>query len=370
MAETGEVVFEAKNEPTNEPANTLTGEPAAAAERPPMVMPPEVSRELCSMFGCTPDTLGQLLSTIHGDPEKILPLLSVLSPSYVAVKVRFETRRQNEFAGALCIVGKGMSGEVIDEAIWVGSNGLPRTFTVDASWESVRNTIQELSSVLERVSYKRVREPISKVFSATAINSLFKSDENIAEVTSQFSSALTSQFHYDLVVEIRVERFNKTRLDSGGLGEPDAKPDTQESGVADDVALPVGDIRIACVPALDPVKGRAVVDLRPNDIVVVELQGGGLASILRRTMTRNGELSAFPVMTAEKLPSGQTAVTLAISEGIRGVFKSSPDLRVKLAPKMNPFSNDDGKLPLLVKMLAATAVAGILFLFAYILFLR
>ena len=164
MAETGEVVSEA----TNEPANELTSELTAADERSPLVVPPEVSRELCSMFGCTPDTLGQLLSTIHGDPEKILPLLSVLSPSYVAVKVRFETRRQNEFAGALCIVAKGMSGEVIDEAIWVGSNGLPRTFTVDASWESVRNTIQELSSVLERVSYKRVREPISKVFSATA----------------------------------------------------------------------------------------------------------------------------------------------------------------------------------------------------------
>ncbi len=263
-----------------------------------------------------------------------------------------------------------MSGEVIDEAIWVGSAGLPRTFTVAASWESVRNTIQELSSALERVSYKRIREPISKVFSATAINSLFTSDENIAEVTSQFSSALTTLFHYDLVVEIQVERFNKARLDSGGLGEPDAKPAPQESGVTEDVTLPVGDIRIACVPALDPVRGRAVVDLRPNDIVVVELQGGGLASILRRTMTRNGELSAFPVLTLEKLPSGQMAVTVAISDGIRGVFKTSPDLRVKLAPKMNPFSNQDGKSPLLVKMLAATAIAGILFLFAYILFLR
>ena len=110
MAETGEVVFEAQNEPTNE----LTSEPTVAdEERPPLVIPPEVSRELCSMFGCTQETLGQLLSTIHGDPDKILPLLSVLAPSYVAVKVRFETRRQNEFAGALCIVGKGMSGESV-----------------------------------------------------------------------------------------------------------------------------------------------------------------------------------------------------------------------------------------------------------------
>ena len=83
MAETGEVVFEAQNEPTNE----LTSEPTVAdEERPPLVIPPEVSRELCSMFGCTQETLGQLLSTIHGDPDKILPLLSVLAPSYVAVR--------------------------------------------------------------------------------------------------------------------------------------------------------------------------------------------------------------------------------------------------------------------------------------------
>jgi hypothetical protein len=362
MTETAEEVFEEKSDSVNEPADTESRISFRS-------LPPEVTGELCSMFGCSPDALDQLLSAIRGDPDRVLPLLSALAPAFVAVKVRFETRRQNEFAGAVCIIAKGMSGEVIDETIWVGSTSLPGTFSVESSWESVRNTIQEMTSALERVSYKRVQEPVRKVFSPTAINSLYRSDENIAEMAAEFSSTLTSLFHYDLTVEIHIERFNKTRLDLGGLGEPEKKSSPEEVTVPEDAVLPVGEVRIVCLPALDPVKGRAVSDLRPNDVVIVDLQGSGLASILRRTLTRNGTATAFPVLTIEKLQSGQCAVTLAISEGIRGIFKSSPDLRVKLAPAANPFSSEDGRVPLMVKMLAATAVAGIVFLFTYFFFL-
>ncbi|NLA90320.1 MAG: hypothetical protein GX843_01575 [Synergistaceae bacterium] len=63
---------------------------------------------------------------------------------------------------------------------------------------------------------------------------------------------------------------------------------------------------------------------------MVELEKtGGLATIINKIVERAGENTVFPVMSVERLQSGQALVKLHISNGIEGILRVSADLKLK-----------------------------------------
>lgn len=301
-------------------------------------LPKEAADELCQIFSCTPDALDAILRGTSGDPDQIINLVKTLSPSFIAVKIRFDGRKRQDLGGALCFVARGNTGEILDESFWVSSRSLPETFDITAGWESVRNAIISIGGEPDRSLYSRMLKGAKSVLTPTAINNLFQSmaakDEILAALEKNFSSIV----HYDLIFELNTETFNRVRLETGGITlETQAKEAEVRSEESESLPLAsLGTIQVACRPVLDPVRGKAVSDLKRGDYIVVEIEKtGGLASIINKIVERGGQSTIFPVISVERLPSGQSLVKLHISKGIEGVLKVGADLRLKSGDPWN-----------------------------------
>ncbi|MGI6251823.1 MAG: hypothetical protein ACOYJV_00080 [Aminivibrio sp.] len=295
-------------------------------------LPKEASDELCEIFSCTPDTLGVILQGTSGDPAQIIELVKTLTPAYIAVKIRFDGRKRQELGGALCFVARGNSGEILDESFWVSSRSLPETFDIHAGWEAVRSAILSIGGEPDRSLYSRMLKGAKAILTPTAINNLFKSRAAKDEILSSLEKNFSSIVHYDLIFELSTETFNSIRLETGGISlsekAPEEEPEKEEKEQA---PLPsLGTVQVVCRPVLDPVKGKAVSDLQKGDYLVVELEKtGGLATIINKIVERAGENTVFPVMSVERLQSGQALVKLHISNGIEGILRVSADLKLK-----------------------------------------
>lgn len=313
-------------------------------------LPSESVHELCVLFGCTREALEAVLSSSSGDPAHIISLVQSLAPAFIAVKLRFETRKRGELGGAACIIAKGSSGEFLDQTVWVSSRELPSTFSIDADWEAVRNGIQKMGNTPDRSLFPKVLNLLREVLSPTAVNALFSSPSGKEKIISSLEKAFVELYRNEVVIEIKTETFNQARLEMGGLGEtrkPVAEEKTQET--APSLIGAVGTIQIRCKPLLDPVRGKPVSDLVPGDLLVVEIEkSGGLSSIITKILDRAGERPIFPVISVEKLPSGQSLIKLSVSKGIEGVAKIGADLRLKTAPAFS-FSGVQGEIPRIVK---------------------
>ena len=313
-------------------------------------LPSESVQELCVLFGCTREALEAILSTSSGDPAHIISLVQSLSPAFIAIKLRFETRKRGELGGAACIIAKGSSGEFLDQTLWVSSRELPSSFSIDADWEAVRNGIQKMGNNPDRGLFPKILKVLRDVFSPTAVNALFSSPSTKEKIITLLEKAFVELYHSEAVIEMKIETFNRARLEMAGLGE------ARELVAAEKAPEPapiftgaVGTVQILCKPLLDPVKGKAVSDLVPGDLLVVEIEkSGGLSGIITKILDRAGERPIFPVISVEKLPSGQSLIKLSVSKGIEGVAKIGADLRLKTAPAFS-FSGVQGEIPGIVK---------------------
>lgn len=338
----------------------------------PETLPDEVAEELCALFSCSREALGAILASTSNDPAQILSLVKTLTPVYIALKVRFDTRKRGELGGAMCFIAKGSTGDIIDDSFWVSAKQLPETFDISASWESVRNGIRAIGGNPERTLYTRMLKAAKNVFSPTAVNNLFRSPNLKKEgILSSLADAFNDIVHHDLVFELKTEVFNKARLEMGGLTEGREQPVPEQSKEGPPPSLPpLGIVQVVCKPVLDPVHGTAVSDLRQGDMVVVELERtGGLSGIITKILDRAGEHPTFPVTHVERLPSGQSLVKLFISKGIEGVLKAGADLKLKRGSEFFFGEGIEGTFPVR-KFLLGTIFLLVLIVFFYFLFGR
>ena len=314
-------------------------------------LPSESVQELCVLFGCTREALEAILSTSSGDPAHIISLVQSLSPAFIAIKLRFETRKRGELGGAACIIAKGSSGEFLDQTLWVSSRELPSSFSINADWEAVRNGIQKMGNNPDRGLFPKILKVLRDVFSPTAVNALFSSPSAKEKIITSLEKAFVDLYHNEAVIEMKIETFNRARLEMAGLGESREPVAAEKAPEPAHSSLPgsVGTVQILCKPLLDPVKGKAVSDLVPGDLLMVEIEKtGGLSGIITKILDRAGERPIFPVISVEKLPSGQSLIKLSVSKGIEGVAKIGADLRLKTAPAFS-FSGAQGEIPGIVK---------------------
>ncbi|MFA7621179.1 MAG: hypothetical protein WCY56_04940 [Aminobacteriaceae bacterium] len=316
------------SEETQEAAGLIVDKTSSVID----ALPNDTVDELCSLFGCTREALEILLSSTSADPRHILSLVSALSPSYVAIKLRFETRKKGEVGGAACVVAEGRSGELVDTTMWVSGRELPASFSIHSDWEAVRNGIQKMGSNPDRALFPKVLQLLKEVFSPTAVNSLFSTPPKKEDVISALEKAFLMVYHSEITFELAVETFNKARLETGGLGDV-GSPAPSDSEPEVPLNATMAKVQINCKPMLDPVRGRPVSEIVPGEYIYVEVQKtGALSSVIEKILSRAGEHPAFQVTSVERLPSGQFLIKLSISKGIDGLARVSADLRLKTVP--------------------------------------
>jgi len=340
LPEGGDFMEEAFEERTENESGTLPESSGSLEESRGdsfvATLPPESVDELCALFNCTRESLAVILSSTSGDPAQIIALVKSLTLAYIAIKLRFETRKSGEMSGAACIIAHGSTGEFLDMTLWVSAKDLPENFDISADWESVRNGIQKIGNTPDRTLFPKILKLLKEIFNPTAVNMLFKTPSSKTDIISSLERAFSSLYHNDTVFELKTEAFNKVRLELAGLSETREPPAEEEDPDSFRSIAAIGTAQIHCKALLDPVKGKAVSDLVPGDLLVVELEKtGGLSGIIMKMLDRAGQNPVFPVLSVEKLPSGQSLVKLSISRGIEGIVRIGADMKLKTASRFS-----------------------------------
>ncbi|WP_198469585.1 hypothetical protein [Acetomicrobium sp. S15 = DSM 107314] len=309
-----------------------------------VAIPQELLEDVSCQLGISPDELAHVLAN-SSDTAAALSALRSIVPCYIAIKVKFESRRRGEVAGLFCVVADGLTGEVLDKSLWVGRNGLPEGFAIRASWESVTNAIRNVEEPMDNPTYKKVEKIFDALFTPTVINLLFRG-EGKPENLLRIQEMLADEFHLDFIVDLELERFNRLRAElSKALPESESEGEPEEAREERDREGPKAEsVQLFCKPYVDPVRGKAISDFSLGDLVEVSLdEGGSLARFVASVMAKSGQPAAFPVKAVERLPSGDYLVRLHISEGMEGIFKGSGEVRVKVlqpgryaVPKVSP----------------------------------
>ncbi len=320
----------------------------------------QTTEELCAMFGCSRESLGVLLASAGSDPSGILALARSLSPAYLAIKILFEPRRREGPGGAVCLIARGSSGEILNETFLVGNRSLLSGIHIDADWEAFRMTLRSFEGKGERDLYLSMTKIIKAVFLPTAINRLFHGDEEQESLLAALEMEFREQMHREFIFSLSTETFNSVRLEEGGLGEEeDVPPPPASAGETPLIPGRPGALQIACKPVLDPVRGKAISDLKEGDRVHVQLDTtGGLSALVAKIFQRTGEQTIFPVLSLERLPSGQSLLRLAISPGVVGTVIGGTDIRLKVSSPLQEKSK--GLSPQGKRYAAAAILLGIL----------
>jgi hypothetical protein len=294
-----------------------------------VAIPQELLEDVSCQLGISPDELAHVLAN-SSDTAAALSALRSIVPCYIAIKVKFESRRRGEVAGLFCVVADGLTGEVLDKSLWVGRNGLPEGFAIGASWESVMNAIRNIEEPMDNPTYKKVEKIFDALFTPTVINLLFRG-EGKPESLLRIQEMLADEFHLDFIVDLGLERFNRLRAElSKVLPESEGEPE-EAQGEKDKGGPKAESVQLFCKPYVDPVKGKAISEVSLGDLVEVSLdEGGSLARFVASVMAKSGQPTAFPVKAVERLPSSDYLVRLHISEGMEGVFKGSGEVRVRI----------------------------------------
>jgi len=307
-----------------------------------IAIPQELLEDVSCQLGISPDELAHVLAN-SSDTAAALSALRSIVPCYIAIKVKFESRRLGEVAGLFCIVADGLTGEVLDKSLWVGRNGLPEGLAIGASWESVMNAIRNIEEPVDNSTYKKVERIFDAFFTPTIINLLFRG-EGKPESLLRIQEMLADEFHLDFIIDLELERFNRLRAElSKALPESEGEHEDTR-GEKDKEGPKAESVQLFCKPYVDPVRGKAISDFSLGDLVEVSLdERGSLARFVASIMAKSGQPTAFPVKAVERLPSGDYLVRLHVSEGIEGIFKGSGEVRVKVLqpgryaiPKISP----------------------------------
>ncbi len=326
----------------------------------------QAAEELCAMFGCGRESLGVLLKSVGPDPSGILTLARSLSPAYMAVKILFEPRRREGPGGAACLIVRGNSGEIIEDTFLAGSRSLLEGIDITADWEAFRSTLRSSEGKGERDLYLAMTKIMKAVFLPTAVNRLFHEEEEKESLKAHLEKEFREGLHREFIFSLATETFNRARLEAGGLVQEDAPvPSAQPEQASSPQGKPVP-LNIPCKPVLDPVRGRAISDLKEGDRVYVQLDSsGGISALVAKIFQRSGQETVFPVISLERLPSGQSLLRVAISSGVVGTITGGTDIRLKVASPAPAIKG--GLSPRARKKLAAAFIFAVLAFLAFFL---
>ena len=136
--------------------------------------------------------------------------------------------------------------------------------------------------------------------------------------------------HYFLEVKLSFEHLSRDEMVQAGIiSKDDGEADVPGDAAKND-AQPVTDTLLTCLPVIDPVRGTAVSDLNPGDVLEVRIQGGiGESEFIAPYLYPPDQNAAFPILNIEKKDDERTYVLLSVNENVKGLITVSKDLRLR-----------------------------------------
>ena len=279
--------------------------------------------DLGSFLGCPEEDVRRAVEQ-QGPMDGVRTLQASKAP-YIAIMGSFEARKRGDVVGAFSILAHGESGEVKEKKIWASYGSMEKGFTIDAQWEAVRNALNAIEKPSDSSIYKQCDKVLDSYITPTSVNLLYHSLQEREAFSSKIKEGLNAAFHMDCFVYIRVEPVTRSRVQKILVPE-DLPRQKEESSLPKEQDV----YTVACSPVVDPARGKPVVLLEKGDFVEVSFSySSGLGKLICRYLDKAGKRPSFPVFSKKRLPSGDYIVQVHISEGIEGIFKSSPSLMLR-----------------------------------------
>ena len=279
--------------------------------------------DLASFLGCPEEDVRRAVEQ-QGPVGGVRTLQASKAP-YLAIMGFFEARKRGDIVGTFCVLAHGESGEIREKKIWASYGSMEKGFSIDAQWEAVRNAINAIEKPSDTSIYKQCNQVLDSYITPTSINLLYRSPHERESFSSKIKEGLNAVFHIDCFVRVRMEPLTEAQVQAV-LAPPQETPSKEEQNLPKEQDF----YTVACSPVVDPARGKPVVLLERGDLVEVSFSySSGLGKLISRYLDKAGKRPSFPMLSKKRLPSGDYIVQVYISEGIEGIFKSSPSLMLR-----------------------------------------
>jgi hypothetical protein len=282
--------------------------------------------DLASFLECSEEDVRRAVQQ-QGPVGGVRSLRASRAP-YLVILGTFEARKRGDIVGVFCLLAHGESGEVRDRIVWASYGSMEEGFSIDAQWEAVRNAINAIEKPSDSPIYKQCNQVLDSYITPTSINLLYHSSQEKQAFPQKIKEGFNKVFHIDCFVKIRMEYIEEARVRKVFPPPPASSPEEENKVTAIPEDREV--YSVACSPVVDPARGKPVVLLERGDLVDVSFSySSGLGKLICRYLDNAGKRASFPVVSKKRLPSGDYIVQIHISEGIEGIFKSSPSLMLR-----------------------------------------
>ena len=257
---------------------------------------------------------------------------------YGALKCHFHTPKRGDIWGAFCFLFNGATGESMENVFWVTRALVGPSIDVNMQWKALNKVIPKMGNY-EKFLGDKLSVLMLDSFSPGVRVKLCQGDDH-SEQLEAISGAIRNSFerstHCFLEFKMAFERMSKQELTSAGVlmkEFPSAetvadKTETKEKSFAGTL--------INCLPVIDPVHGKPVSELEPDDMIEVKIKGGvGAGDLIHKYLTSTNQDAIFPVERVEKTDSDKTYIFLKINEEVKGIITVTKDIRLRVLHMKN-----------------------------------
>lgn len=281
-------------------------------------------------------------AVIETSPEK----LEASKPGYLAIKFTFSPSR-GDIGGAFCLIFDGTTGETVLQSLWVTRPYVPKILKPNRDWRTFIRLFPQIGSY-----DKLIGDKLNEVLT----NEVLRDDERIAifqegtstvkrklvraegEIRRAFERAAQSLFD----VACDDELITRADLERAKLLQPIVDPEEEarkkqeeeeakkkEEEEKAETEKPFEETLVQCIPRVDPINGKPMIEVVPGDIIEVGFQAeAGTSALIQKFLETSGQEPLFPVDEVDRRDE-KTYIYLRISDEIRGVLVMTKNLRLR-----------------------------------------
>jgi len=252
---------------------------------------------------------------------------------YGALKCYFYTPKRGDIWGAFCILFDGTTGDVMDNVFWVTRSLTGSSIDVSTHWKSLNKLIPQMGTY-EKVLGGKLSALLFDIFSSGVRIELCRSadsSEQLKDISGEIRNGFERATHCFLEFKMAFERMSAQDLANAGVLTKDGALAESETVKTQAAEKSFAGTLINCVPVIDPVHGKPVSELKPDDMVEVKIQGGvGAGDMIHKYLTSTNQDAVFPVERVERSDTEKTYVFLKINDELKGLITSTKDLRLRV----------------------------------------
>ena len=259
--------------------------------------------------------------------------------AYGVIKCYFYTPKRGDIWGAFCFLFNGTTGESMENVFWVTRSLVGPSIDVSTQWRSLNKLIPQMGTY-EKSLGDKLSILMLETFSSGVRVELCRNDnpsEQLQIISGEIRNGFERATHCFLEFKIAFERMTKQELTSAGVLTKGSGPAEPEIGKVKSDEKSFAGTLINCLPVIDPVYGKPVSELNPDDMVEVKLQGGvGAGDMIYKYLASTNQEAIFPVESVEKSDSDKTYIFLKINEELKGLITVTKDLRLRVLDVNGP----------------------------------